>query len=160
MNYQIIELDEVLGTITVLYKDTTVIIELPINDNGFALVGKALENHIINHLPIEHYARLDKIKKGIPNVDKISALVIPLEKPLSTTIETPTPTPLATKLSLIVAERDNRLSGSDWTQLEDVVANKGLSWSDEWKEYRQLLRDMTSNIIDIDKVTFPIPPSM
>lgn len=39
----------------------------------------------------------------------------------------------------IRAERNSRLSESDWTQLPDSAADK-----DSWVEYRQLLRDVTT----------------
>jgi hypothetical protein len=161
MDYQIIEFDEASGAVIVLYRDTTVRIEIPITDEGVLLVGEALDKHITNHLPLEKYKRLDQIKRGIPNTDKIAALVVPLpgthieEKP----VETPPPS-LASKIGAIVTERDNRLAGTDWTQLEDVIAIKGEAWSKEWREYRQLLRDMTESIDDIDAVSFPIPPSV
>lgn len=52
--------------------------------------------------------------------------------------------------------RNARLSASDWTQLPDV------STGVEWLTYRQKLRDLPSQCVDIthlDEVEWPTPPS-
>jgi len=55
----------------------------------------------------------------------------------------------------IKASRDSLLAQSDWTQLGDsplTTAKKN-----EWKAYRQALRDMTENI-DVNNVVWPVAP--
>ena len=54
--------------------------------------------------------------------------------------------------------RNKLLAESDWTQSRDVT----LSNDDDWKTYRQSLRDITKDLTtvdDIDKVTWPTKPS-
>jgi len=54
-------------------------------------------------------------------------------------------------------ERNKKLVESDWTQMNDVV----LSNADEWKTYRQALRDLPENVVptseDMDAL-FPTKP--
>jgi len=50
-------------------------------------------------------------------------------------------------------ERNMKLSLTDWRALSD------LTLSDEWKTYRQALRDLPSTQSDPDNITFPTPPS-
>lgn len=53
--------------------------------------------------------------------------------------------------------RDNYLALSDWTQLPDapITSEK----KQEWLEYRQALRDITSTFENPKDVVFPTPPS-
>jgi len=51
--------------------------------------------------------------------------------------------------------RDFLLFESDWTQSRDVV----LSNDDDWKVYRQALRDLPENILDITNITWPVSPT-
>ena len=54
--------------------------------------------------------------------------------------------------------RNKLLAESDWTQSRDVT----LSNDDDWKTYRQSLRDITKDLTtvdDVDKVTWPTKPS-
>ena len=54
--------------------------------------------------------------------------------------------------------RNKLLVESDWTQSRDVT----LSNDDDWKTYRQSLRDITKDLTtvdDVDKVTWPTKPS-
>ena len=53
-------------------------------------------------------------------------------------------------------ERNSLLKETDW------MANSDVSMSDEWKTYRQSLRDITNGITtveDIDAVQFPTKPN-
>jgi hypothetical protein len=61
------------------------------------------------------------------------------------------------KFALIIAERDKRLSATDWTQLADVIALHDQAWINSWNTYRQELRDLTNNV-DLEKPIYPIPP--
>ena len=69
--------------------------------------------------------------------------------------------PYDAKLAMIIAERNNRLSASDWTQMADVIASHNDAWLSSWNVYRQALRDLPLSITpdNIDNVNWPIPPS-
>lgn len=69
-------------------------------------------------------------------------------------MQPPTPPSEAAIAAAVRAERDRRLVDSDWTQLPDVpLPNKAA-----WAEYRQALRDITTQP-DQANVTWPAPPS-
>tara|TARA_R110002126_G_C10363451_1_gene492763 strand:- start:16 stop:393 length:378 start_codon:yes stop_codon:yes gene_type:complete len=50
-------------------------------------------------------------------------------------------------------ERNIILNKSDWTQVSDAPVD-----SSAWSTYRQELRDLPSNVVDINNVTWPTPP--
>ena len=52
--------------------------------------------------------------------------------------------------------RDAILAESDWTQLPDSPLTDDLK--SQWKVYRQALRDLPENTLDITNVTWPIEP--
>jgi hypothetical protein len=58
------------------------------------------------------------------------------------------------KLEQIRLWRNRELAGTDWTQIADAPVNKAA-----WATYRQALRDLPTNIDDIDNVTLPVRPS-
>lgn len=62
------------------------------------------------------------------------------------------------KLEYIRQERDKRLLASDFTQLQDVILLNGEELTNQWKVYRQALRDMINDDLDLDNPVFPIPP--
>jgi hypothetical protein len=47
---------------------------------------------------------------------------------------------------------------SDFTQLQDVMLLNGEELTNQWKVYRQALRDMINNDLDLNNPVFPIPP--
>tara|TARA_R100000388_G_scaffold90091_1_gene71272 strand:- start:899 stop:1105 length:207 start_codon:yes stop_codon:yes gene_type:complete len=55
------------------------------------------------------------------------------------------------------AERTNRLTGTDWTQLSDapITATKKA----EYATYRQALRDLPSSTSDFANPTWPTEPT-
>jgi len=57
------------------------------------------------------------------------------------------------KWAMLRAERNERLTNSDWTQLADTTVDKTV-----WAAYRQSLRDLPSVTTDIDNVTWPTEP--
>ena len=59
----------------------------------------------------------------------------------------------AEPIRLLRQERDIRIAKSDW------MANSDVTMSDEWKTYRQALRDITSSATSLDDVTWPTEPS-
>jgi hypothetical protein len=64
----------------------------------------------------------------------------------------PEPEPIAPEV-LVRAERDNLLSTSDWTQVDDSPVDKSA-----WATYRQLLRDVPSQAGFPDTITWPTKP--
>ena len=58
--------------------------------------------------------------------------------------------------SVLRRERNNKLAETDW------MSNSDVTMSEEWKEYRQSLRDITTQIpvdIELSNINWPIPPS-
>jgi hypothetical protein len=62
------------------------------------------------------------------------------------------------KLAYIRAERDKRLLACDFTQLQDVILLNGEQLTNQWQIYRQALRDMINEQLDLDNPNFPILP--
>lgn len=67
-------------------------------------------------------------------------------------------------LTLLRAERDRRISMSDWTQLTDIILIRSNTWTTAWRAYRQDLRDLpdaylTNELTDINGVIWPVAPS-
>jgi len=60
---------------------------------------------------------------------------------------------LAEKWVEVRAKRNAKLSLTDWR------ASSDLTLSDEWKTYRQALRDIPSSQSDPDNITWPTEPS-
>ena len=58
--------------------------------------------------------------------------------------------------NFIRQERDKKLSESDWTQSSDSPLTE--QKRNEWKTYRQELRDMVNNINNISEVSWPVKP--
>ena len=54
------------------------------------------------------------------------------------------------------AFRDKKLSLCDWTQMPDV--HLSANTIQEWRTYRQQLRDITNNLVDPDLVDWPLEP--
>lgn len=52
-------------------------------------------------------------------------------------------------------ERNQRLANSDWTQLSDVSVDV-----DEWRLYRQALRDLPANTVDPENPIWPSAPEL
>ena len=53
-------------------------------------------------------------------------------------------------------QRDGQLRGSDWTQLGD--ATLGDHTAEEWRTYRQALKDMPQNYTRVSDVVWPNDP--
>ena len=56
-------------------------------------------------------------------------------------------------LNVLRGERNQKLSQTDW------MANSDVTMSDEWKTYRQALRDITNTYKNQHEVVWPTPPS-
>ena len=53
--------------------------------------------------------------------------------------------------------RDDLLSQSDWVVAK--ASETGVAVSDEWKTYRQALRDLPATQTDVDNITYPTKPN-
>jgi hypothetical protein len=60
------------------------------------------------------------------------------------------------KIKAVKKFRNNLLKESDWTQLEDVP----MTLKNEWKIYRQALRDVTLQETFPDNIEWPISPEI
>jgi hypothetical protein len=60
---------------------------------------------------------------------------------------------LIVKMEKIRKKRDELLSTSDWTQMNDVKLEDDAAW----KAYRQSLRDLPS-VVDLEKIVYPLKP--
>ena len=69
--------------------------------------------------------------------------------------DTPTPT-TEEKWAVVRDIRNTKLNDSDWTRMDDVTITD--SKKEEYKTYRQALRDITKQA-DPDKVVYPTEPS-
>ena len=55
-------------------------------------------------------------------------------------------------MRLLREERNRRIATSDW------MANSDVTMADDWKTYRQALRDITESATSLDDVTWPTEP--
>jgi len=55
-------------------------------------------------------------------------------------------------MRLLREERNRRIVTSDW------MANSDVTMADEWRTYRQALRDITESATSLDDVTWPTEP--
>ena len=55
-------------------------------------------------------------------------------------------------MRLLREERNRRIAISDW------MANSDVTMADDWKTYRQALRDITESATSLDDVTWPTEP--
>ena len=58
--------------------------------------------------------------------------------------------------SRVRAERNSKLSNTDWTQIADAAL--GAHTAEEWATYRQELRDLPSAHSKVSEVVFPDDP--
>jgi len=69
------------------------------------------------------------------------------------------PSPLEVAMKELRAKRNKALTDSDWTMLTDVPLNPDEKFA--WMNYRTLLRNITENVLTLEKVqsiTLPLPP--
>lgn len=69
-------------------------------------------------------------------------------------------TELQNQLFSIRLERNRRLLESDWTQLPDVISSHTTEWNQAWIEYRQKLREVPTNFLLTNEITWPIIPNV
>ena len=89
----------------------------------------------------------------------VNGVVIPLTDEEITQLKSEQPTDaeiLAKKWLLVRIQRNEKLSESDWVVTK--ATETGVSVSDDWKTYRQALRDVPTQS-DPDNITWPTKPS-
>jgi len=59
-------------------------------------------------------------------------------------------------MSMVRADRDARLAGSDWTQIGD--ASLGVHTAADWRVYRQELKDIPQTYTRVSEVVWPETP--
>jgi hypothetical protein len=141
--YKIRQVDLVNGTFHVQYEGLNPInLLIPHDETGF-LTGEALDTAIQQAYPWEVEQR-EKFAK-FTNGAEIQALVEPLP-PLSTEA-------LAKEIRFT---RNSLLIDCDWTQLADsaLITEQKTAWS----EYRQALRDITTQPGFPSNITWPVAP--
>ena len=87
------------------------------------------------------------VDKYIEDLGIVAQLVIPYPQNLIDHID----------LTELREARNDMLSSSDWTQLSDT--NLSDDQKDEWKSYRQSLRDITDTYKNLTEVVWPISPN-
>jgi len=97
---------------------------------------KTHEHYVEGHYELNEYTVVD----GQPV--KISDEIINNNKKFTAFVE-------------IRNKRNGLLLDSDYTQLDDIPAEKKALWT----EYRQKLRDITEDVTDPNTITFPDPPA-
>tara|TARA_Y100001973_G_scaffold51775_1_gene76824 strand:- start:12459 stop:12812 length:354 start_codon:yes stop_codon:yes gene_type:complete len=116
------------------------------------MITVLLENNIVSSVIESANKPIMDLKEGQSLIEVSSAPEIGLEynSANKTFVESS-----KTKFSKIRTKRNLLLVESDYTQLSDSV-HKGNK--EEWKIYRQKLRDITKDITDPDVIEFPEEP--
>ena len=57
-------------------------------------------------------------------------------------------------------ERDRLLAECDWTQVADVVGLHTTEWNQAWQTYRQQLRDLPDQYLEVTQIEWPIKPNV
>ena len=123
-------------------------IDIPLVDNEF--VGLNEINNLIELMkPTGQLERVKKLTEGIPNISTIQELFpngnIQSSQPLD-------------KAQIVRQHRNALLEESDYTQLPDV--NMAETVKAAWVEYRQSLRDITSQSGFPDNISWPLSPDV
>ena len=64
----------------------------------------------------------------------------------------------ASHMSYLRRERDEKLAASDWTQASDHSSPLAADKKAKWETYRQSLRDLPKNTVDLANPTWPTEP--
>lgn len=113
----------------------------------------------------ETYAPVEHVFEPNENIVIENAPVVALENPI-------------TSAQIFAAQRQDflaqllqtvqrKLQESDWTQLPDVLEDKGNDWVTPWKDYRRQLRSLldiyaltdNQDVVDFDAVIWPVEPT-
>jgi hypothetical protein len=94
MTYKITNFDVNLGSLSVKFIENSLpcIIKVPINADGFYIVGEELTKYIESHSPTTLIDRNIKVAKGIPNTEELENFVIEnklkdTELPITSTLQ-------------------------------------------------------------------------
>lgn len=77
MAYKIINFDANLGSLSVKFIENSLpcVIKVPINADGFYIVGEELTKYIESHSPTTLIDRNTKVAKGVPNTEELKNFV-------------------------------------------------------------------------------------
>lgn len=149
MQYTIIEFDQSKAQILLRIDDGVkypdVYVDLPLDDNNRIPEGQDLDAYLKGFMPESYDNRIKKLEvSGIANPEAITVTPVSDEETEATTAE---------KQRLL---RNDMLYNSDWTQLADapLTAEEKAAWA----EYRQALRDITSQEGFPTNIIMPVAP--
>lgn len=140
--FDVIMVDETARAMEVVYSSTgyqTMHIGMPM-----PLEGQTLDQIIEMYAPIPYW---ENSKKP----------VVPVNPGTTGEITTPPPPPPPTPEELAQRRMKSELEASDWTQLPDVPMSDTLR--EEWRVYRQALRDVPNQPGYPDNIVWPTPPA-
>jgi predicted transcriptional regulator len=103
---------------------------------------ESIEKHIKENEEYLLYA------KNWRNCEVVNGEVVPISEEI---LEAES---LQRKWNSFIADRNDKLKNSDWTQVPDAPVD-----SAAWAVYRQQLRDLPANTTDPRNVVWPEPPS-
>ena len=153
--YKIVRFIEDTGQIQIVcdgVEGPPILVDLPVNDGKY-LEGDELFNYIRGFIPTQSMSRKEYIKRGISNSDYIANLVEETEIPDNFNNEDT----IAENNTKFYNKRGGLLSRSDWIMLEDSPFSE--KKKQEWKEYRQALRDLPKNQEIAPDMIWPEQPS-
>tara|TARA_X000000950_G_C13510897_1_gene495679 strand:+ start:140 stop:553 length:414 start_codon:yes stop_codon:yes gene_type:complete len=126
-----------------------------VSKDGVSISGLSLSNTIFNDVWAVHWDSSTSkgyVEKTDLSVEDITDFT-PYESAITEYDATYVSIPEITAEEKVRAERDIRLQATDWMALTDVTM------SDEWKTYRQALRDLPANTSDFTNPTYPTEPT-
>jgi len=77
MEYKIVNFFPEEGKVEVFYSEklSNLFIDVPINNDNLFITGQELDDYIKGFIPTWHLERIEKIQKGISNINEIANLV-------------------------------------------------------------------------------------
>ena len=90
----------------------------------------------------------------------VNGVVVPLTTEEITEIEAAqaaAPSETELKWQRVRNKRNRLLSETDWVATK--ASETGVAVSDDWKTYRQELRDLPATQTDVDNITYPTKPN-
>jgi len=110
---------------------------------------------------MENFTRIEHEDGSIEYVSNIAVDPVIVEYPVPEDIALLSLNQLEEKIleshkNFIRQERDKKLLECDWTQSPDSPLTE--QKRNEWKTYRQELRDIVNNIYNTDEILWPVKP--
>jgi hypothetical protein len=110
---------------------------------------------------MENFTRIDHEDGSIEYINNSIIGSVTITQPIPEDIASLTPEQLQVKIleshkNFVRQERDRRLAECDWTQVADVPLTE--EEKNEWRTYRQILRDLPSTIVGVSFVNWPLKP--